>query len=167
MNCEGGRWRDEKFWRQFFTKYKVNMMNYIACIYHIDHQMDNALFILEHLLEQLTSSKVRLADRYKSSVTVISNLAIYYGENKQYDKCFSMCKMGMNLCLESGRGVKMGIFLGNQAEAMNNKKGKATETSKNLLKKAFYISDLMYNHSLAASIEKYYRSLYESDIIWY
>ena len=61
----------------------------------------------------------------------------------------------------------MGIYLGNKAEAMNNKEGNATELGKNWLKKAYYISDLMCNHSLAASIETYYRSLYESDIIWY
>lgn len=167
MDCEGEEWREEGFWKQFFTKYKVNTMNYIACIYHIDHRISDAIFILEHLLEQLTNSKIGLEGRYKSSMTVISNLAIYYGEIKQFDKCFNMCQMGIDLCMECGRGVKMGIFLGNKAEAMNNREGAPTESGRDTLKKAFYISELLLNHSLAASIDKYYRSQYESDITWY
>ena len=167
MNCEGERWREEGFWKQFFTKYKVTMMNYMACIYHIDHRMEDALFILEHLLEQLTSSKIGLAGRYRSSMTVISNLSAYYGENGQLEKCIEMCEMGIGLCLECGRGIKLGIFLVNKAEAMNTEAGKTIEKCKEYFKWAFYISDLLSNHNLTAYVEKYYCSHFEQDIAWY
>ena len=167
MNCEGEKWREERFWKQFFTKYKVNTMNYMACIYHIDHRMEDALFILEHLLKCLMDSKIGLAGRYRSSMTVIQNLSSFYGEAGKLKECLEMCEVGIRLCMECGRGAKLGVFLGNKAEAMNIEAGKALEVSKSYLKWTFYISDLLSNHSVAAYTDKYYRENYEPDIIWY
>lgn len=165
--CRHKEWKKPQFWNQFFTNRKVTLMNYQACIYHINHQMDEAIFILEHLYEQLKDSKVKLADRYKSSMTVISNLSSYYGENGQLEKCFEMCKMGIDLCLESGRGVELGIFLANIAEATDIKAGTTTEKSIKYLRWSYYISDLVLADSLTNYVDQYYRKHYDESIIWY
>ena len=167
MGCEEGKWREEKFWKQFFTRYKVTMMNYIACIYHIDHRLDDAIFILEQLLKQLRNSNVKLVDRYKSSVTIIGNLSAYYGESGQLEKCLELCGIGIELCLESGRGLRLGNFLTNKAEVINEKAGGTTEKSKLYLKYAYYISDLLPAHRTAAYIADYYKLYYEANVIWY
>lgn len=165
--CRNKEWKKPQFWNQFFTRSKAILMNYQACIYRINHQMDEAIFILECLYEQLLSSKVKLADRLKSSMTVITNLSSYYGESGQLEKCIKMCEKGMELCLECGRGVKLGILLGNKAEALDIKAGEVSDKSRNYLKCAFYISDMMHAHSVANDIDEYYRAHYEEDVVWY
>lgn len=167
MNCEEEGWREERFWKQFFTRYKVSMMNYIACIYKEKNQVLDAIFILEHLLEQLNRSKVKLVDRYKSSITVIGNLSSFYGENGEFDKCLEMCKIGMDICLQTGRGQRLGTFLGNGAEAVNDKAGRITENSRRYFEWSYHISELFSVRNTAAYADEYYRTHYEKDIKWY
>ena len=167
MNCGGERWREENFWKQFLTRYKVRILNYMAILYHIDHQIDNSVFILEHILEQLMSSRVKLEDRYKSSMTVIGNLSSYYGEIGRLDDCIKICDRGIELCFNSGRCVGMGKLLGNKAEALNDKAGIATEKGRDYLRQAYYISDLVSVYRTTAYTDRYYRAHYDPDIIWY
>ena len=167
MDCAGERWREEGFWHQFLTRYKVRVLNYIAVLYHIGGQTEQSIFILEHMLEQLVSSRVELADRYKSSMTAIDNLSSYYGEMGRLDDCLEMCDMGIDLCMDSGRGIRLGGLLGTKAEALDIKAGKITEKSKCYLKQAYYLSDLMSVHSVTAYLDNYYRTHYKIDVIWY
>lgn len=167
MDCAGERWREEGFWHQFLTRYKVRVLNYIAVLYHIGGQTEQSIFILEHMLEQLVSSRVELADRYKSSMTAIDNLSSYYGEMGRRDDCLEMCDMGIDLCMDSGRGIRLGGLLGTKAEALDIKAGKITEKSKCYLKQAYYLSDLMSVHSVTAYLDNYYRTHYKIDVIWY
>lgn len=167
MDCEGERWREESFWNQFLTRYKVRILNYIAILYHIGGQTEKSIFILEHMLAQLVDSKVELADRYKSSMTVIGNLSSYYGEAERLEDCIKTSEMGIELCLESGRGIGLGKLLCNKAEALNDITGAATEMSKCYLKQAYYISDLMSVHRTAAYVDKYYCTCYEQKSGWY
>lgn len=167
MDCEGERWREENFWKQFLAKYKIMILSDMAILYHIGHQIENSIFILEHILDQLVSSKVKLEDRYKSSMTVIGNLSSYYGEAGRLEDCIKMCDMGLELCFDSGRGVRLGKFLGNKAEALNIMAGESTEISKHYLKQAYYLNELMSVHSASAYTDEYYRTHYEGNIIWY
>lgn len=165
--CEKEGWREERFWNQFFTRYKVRMMNYIAGIYRLENQVDKAIFILEHLLERFTDSKVRLADRYKSSMAIIANLSAYYGRAGNFDKCIKMCDLGIELCLESGREFRLGRFLANKAEAANMQIPADMEANKRFFEQAYYISDMVYVYSTAAYVDKYYRDFYDEKMIWY
>lgn len=122
---------------------------------------------MEHLLKVFEDSKIRLADRYQTSMTVVENLSYNYGEAGELDKCLEMCERGIRLCLECGRGVRMSEFLGNKAEAMNLLADKPLKRSREYLKQAYYISDLMGIHSSRDYIDNYYRTNYEADIIWY
>ena len=167
MDCEGERWREESFWNQFLTRYKVRILNYMAILYRNGHQIKNSIFILEHILDQLVSSKVKLEDRYKSSMTVIGNLSAYYGEVGRLEDCIKICDMGINLCFNSGRGVRLGKFLGNKAEALNIKAGESTEIGKHYLKQDYYLNELMSDHKAAAYTDEYYRTHYEKNVIWY
>lgn len=167
IGCENEKWRTEAFWNQFFTGYKVRIMNFIACIYRVDNQHDNAIFILEHVLEQLVNSKVELEDRSRSSMLVIGNLSSWYGASGQLEKCIETCEAGIKLCIKCGRAMSLGEFFGNKAEAMNEKAGSATEKSRHYLRWAYYISDLIEARSTTAYTDTYYRSQYESDAVWY
>ncbi len=167
MDCAGKRWREESFWHQFLTRWKVTILNYMAILYHIGGQTEKSIFILEHILDQLVSSRVELADRYKSSMTVIGNLSAYYGEVGRLEDCIEMCDQGIELCFNSGRGVRLGKFLGNKAEALNIKAGEATEVSKNYLQQDYYLDELMSDYGAAAYTDEYYRAHYEENVIWY
>lgn len=167
MGCEGESWREEKFWKQFFTRYKVTIMNHMACIYSREHKRKDSIFILEHLLKQFLDSKIELSDRYKSSEIVVGNLSSYYGEEGDLEKCLEMCKMGMDICLRSGRGIGLGKFLGNRAEALDNMEKSATEKSRKYLEWSYYISDLFSAHRTVAYTDSYYRTHYKKDIKWY
>lgn len=167
LGCEEEGWKKEHFWKQFFTGYEATLLTNIAVAYNRMNQREKSIFILEHLLEELKRSKVRLSDRYVSSMTVICNLSSYYGEAGMYKECMEMCELGINLCLESGRGVRLSRFLGNKAEAMNDEARKRIEKSEDYLKKAYYISDLMLVHSSTAYIEQYYCNNYNEKIVWY
>lgn len=128
---------------------------------------EDSIFILEHLLEFFENSKVRLSDRYQTSMTVVGNLSSHYGEAGRLDECLQICEKGIALCMESGRGVRLPIFLGNKGEAMNVLANKPLEESKKYFRQAYYISDLMDVHSTQTYIDNYYRVNYESDVIWY
>ena len=100
--------------------YEATLLTNIATAYNRMNQREKSIFILEHLLEELKRSKVKLSDRYVSSMTVICNLSSYYGVDGMYKECMEMCELGIQVCLESGRGVRLSGFLGNKAEAIND-----------------------------------------------
>lgn len=100
-------------------------------------------------------------------MTVVGNLSSFYGETGRVDECLEVCERGINLCLESGRGVRLPKFLANKAEAMNEKANMITPGSKKYLLQAYYLSDMLAVHGTAAYIDNYYRKYYDSDIIWY
>ena len=159
-------WREECFWKQFFTSEKMELLSSIMVAYGRMKRYEDGIFILEHQLAFFENSKVQLADRYQTSMTIIQNLSYQYGESGKLEKCLEMCKRGMKLCMESGRGVRMSVFLGNKAEAMNLLAKKPLEECKEYLRQAYYISDLMGDHSSRDYLDNYYRSNYDKDIIW-
>lgn len=110
---------------------------------------------------------MKLEDRYKSSMTVIGNLSFYYGETGRLEDCIKMCDMGIELCFNSGRGMRLGKLLGNKAEALNEKVGETTEISKHYLKQDYYLNELMSDYKASAYTDEYYRTHYEKDIAWY
>lgn len=167
LGCEREGWREESFWGRFFTSYKMGLLSSIAAAYGYLKKNEEGIFILEHLLEFLEKSKVRMADRYQTSMTVVGNLSSHYGESGRLKECMEMCERGMKLCLESGRGVRLATFLGNKGEAMNVLANRPLEESKKYFKQAYYISDLMDIHRLRDYIDGYYRMHYEADIVWY
>ncbi len=168
LDCENEGWRKDEFWKlQFFTNYKILLLNHISVGYECMGQLEKSIFISEHLMEQLDRSKVQLEDRYESSMTVVGNLSSFYGETGKLDDCLKICEMGINLCLESGRGIRLAKFLVNKAEAMNEKEGIFTNEARKCLQKAYYLSDLMSIHSVTAYIDKNYRAFYEKDVEWY
>lgn len=168
LGCENEGWRKDEFWElTFFTGSRITLLNHIAIGYEYMHQREKSIFILEHLLAELESSKVRLEDRYESSMTVIGNLSNHYGEDGQLEKCLIICERGIRLCLETGRGVRLAKFLATKAEAMDLMQSTCTSTSKRYMKLAYYLSELMSDHSTTAYIDKYYRSYSDPDIKWY
>ena len=168
LDCENEGWRKDEFWKlQFFTNYKILLLNHISVGYECMGQLEKSIFISEHLMEQLDRSKVQLEDRYESSMTVVGNLSSFYGETGKLDDCLKICEMGINLCLESGRGIRLAKFLVNKAEAIDLINNAIVPENKKYLKQAHYLGDLMSDHTTTAYIDKYYRNNYESDIIWY
>lgn len=167
LGCGREGWREEGFWKQFFTSYKVELLNSIVVAYGRLKKSEESIFILEHLLDFFQNSKVELEDRYQTSMTVVENLSYHYGETGKLDKCLEMCERGMKLCLESGRGVRISTFLGNKAEARNILANEALEESKKYLRQAYYISDLMAVYTSKDYIDNYYHKNYEADIVWY
>ena len=143
------------------------MLVNIAFVYHRMNQTEKSIFILEHLLEELKRSKVRLADRYVTSMTVVENLSSYYEATGMYEKCMGMCGRGIELCFKSGRGVRLAVFLDNKAEIMNDITPDLKEKSKDYLQKAYYLSDLMSVHNSTAYIDQYYRVHYDANVQWY
>lgn len=168
LGCENEGWRKEEFWElTFFTGSRITLLNHIALGYRRLKQLDKSIFILERLLKELDESKVCLVDRYESSMTVIGNLSTYYGEVGRLEDCLDICERGIRLCMESGRGVRLASFLGNKAEAMDLINKKPSKESKKYMKQAYYLSDLMSDHSATAYADEYYRTRYESEVIWY
>jgi transcriptional regulator with XRE-family HTH domain len=169
IGCENEGWKNEDFWRlHFFTNHKITMLNHIALGYEYMGYPEKCRYILEHVMEQLDKSKVRLEDRYESSITVVGNLSILYGKSGNMEECLMMCEKGIEVCLESGRGAKLVKFIVNKAEAMDSDVNVInTVKSKKYLQQAYYISDLLSLHSISAYIDQYYRTNYEQDIIWY
>lgn len=166
MECQNDRWRKEEFWNQFFTKQKIDAMNYLACLYQQNGQMESAIFIAEHLLNQLRNSKVRLADRYKSSGLVTLNLSSWYGKSGEYEKCMEMCDLGIQISLECGRGISLVEFLVNRAETVDILVGKPMETSRLCFQWTYYIATLFSYEKLSSYAENYYKLHYEPDIDW-
>ena len=167
LNCEYESWLKEDFWRPFFTYHEVTLLNYIALIYESKQELNKSIFILEHLLTQLNQSEVKLEDRYKSSMTVIGNLSTMYGQIGNLDQCLFMCEKGIQICLDSARGMRLPNFLTNKAEALNDKAKHPTQKSKRYLEWAYYISDLMSTHSASSYIDQYYREHYDANVCWY
>ncbi len=167
MKCGPEGWKEERFWKQFFTLEKVTAMNYIAVSYEREKRIEEAVFILEHLLAKLEKSRVRLEDRYKASMLVIMNLATLYGHAGRFADCIMMSKRGIQLALCCGKGVRLGKALANIAEAMNEISGTATREAQKTLQKAYYLNDLYFAKSELAYVSKYYHKAYVDDVRWY
>lgn len=168
LGCENEGWRKDEFWKlTFFTGSRITLLNHIAIGYEYMHQREKSIYILEHLLAELEKSKVHLEDRYDSSMTVIGNLSNHYGEDGQFEKCFKICERGIRLCFKSGRGIRLAKFLATKAEAMDLIQNTTTPISRRYMRLAYYLSDLMSDHSTTAYIDTYYRSHSEPDIKWY
>lgn len=165
LGCEGESWREEEFWKQFLTNDKVKLLNYIAAMFRMEKQQEKAAFIWEHILSKLEISKVELADRYVSSMLVISNLSLCYGESGQFQNCLDMCEKGIQLMFDTGRGVRMAQLLCAKAEViyMQGRK-KACE---NYFKQAYYLSELMLTNKTTAYVDDFYRKHYSNDQKWY
>ena len=167
LECEQKEWKRQKFWQKFFTKDTIELLNSIVVAYARLGKYEESIFISEHLLEFLESSNIQLSNRYKSCMTVVGNLSSFYGEIGELDKCVNMCELGMKLCLESGRGVRISKFLGNKAEAVNLLANKPLETCKKFFEQSYYISDFMDYHESRDYIDNYYRSNYDANVVWY
>lgn len=165
LGCEKEGWKDEQFWQQFLTDYRVEMLNNIAVIYGMRRQDQNALFIWENILKQLNQSKVELTDRYAASMMVLGNLSQCYGELEKTEESLSMCEKGVYLCFESGRGVRLANFIMTKAETlfrMGEKKACPQH-----LGQAYYLSDLMLSTNMNSYVDEFYRANYQHDIKWY
>ncbi len=167
LNCEEGAWRKEEFWKQFFTKDKVRVLNGINLALEKKSRREDGIFILEHLLEQFEQSKVHLADRYGSSMLIVVNLSCCYGEQGNLEKCLEMCEKGIKLCFESGRGVRLSKLLGNKAEALHITANASEEKCRRYFEWAYYLGDLMEIRQSTAYIDSYYRKHYDPDVVWY
>lgn len=168
LGCENEGWRSEEFWGlTFFTGSRITLLNHIAIGYKYMKQWEKSIFILEHLMKELEDSRVLLEDRYTSSMTVVVNLCSFYGEAGYLEQCLAMCEKGIELCFKSGRGVRISKFLANKAEAMDLLNKSISSKTQNYLKHAYYLSDLMSDHSMTAYIDSYYRNNYEPEITWY
>ena len=168
LGCENEGWRKDEFWElTFFTGSRITLLNHIAIGYAKMKQLEKSVFILEKIMKELDHSKVRLEDRYESSMTVVGNLCTLYGEIGCLEKCLDMCEKGIELCFKTGRGVRLSKFLTNKAEAMELTLSKTTHESKKYLQQAYFLSDMMSDHSMSAYIDTYYRTRYDPDVIWY
>lgn len=158
-------WKEKDFWKQFLTNDKVKVLNSIAVVYMEENQQNKSVFIWEHILMQLEQSKVQLSDRYVSSMLVIINLSIGYGELGWLEKCLNMCEKGIQLCFETGRGVRIAKLICTKAETLFDLGNK--EACQNYLRQAYYLSDLMFTDKTTAYIDGFYNRHYEGEQKWY
>lgn len=165
LKCEGEGWKKDDFWRQFLTYDKVKVLNSIAVVYMEKNQQEKAVFIWEHILLQLEQSKVELTDRYVSSMLVIINLSIGYGELGRFEDCLNMCEKGIQLCFESGRGVRIAKLICTKAETLYELGDK--EACQNYLRQAYYLSDLMFTDRTTSYIDNFYNKRYAGERKWY
>lgn len=163
LGCEGERWREESFWKQFLTNYKINILNNLAVIYRLKKQQEKSIFIWEHILMQLELSKVELADRYASSMLVIGNLSLCYGEIGRLSDCINMCEKGIYLCFDTGKGVRIAQLVCTKAEVLYKLGEK--ETCRSYLRQAYYLSDLMSTNKFTTYIETFYKQHFLDE--WY
>lgn len=165
LDCRGEGWKQDSFWKQFLTNDKIKVLNSIAIVYMEEKQQDKSVFIWEHILMQLEQSKVELSDRYVSSMLVIINLSIGYGELEYFEECLNMCEKGIQLCFEAGRGVRIAKLLCTKAETLFKLGNK--ETCQNYLRQAYYLSDLMFTNKTTTYINDFYSSHYVEKQKWY
>lgn len=166
LGCEEKWWTTEQIRLKFLSGKEMKLLNYIALVYDSQGKKEEAIYIWENILQKLYESKVTLTDRYRVSMTAIGNLSSAYGEVGRLNDCLKMCKEGIELCLDSGRGVRLATFLVNMAEAMgvNEEKKKACRC---YVRQAYYISDLFSVKASNKYVERFYKKNYEENIIWY
>jgi len=164
LECKKEDWRKESFWKQFLTIDKVKILNYIAAVYREENKPEKAVFIWEHILMQLECSKVDLTDRYVSSMLVIGNLSLCYGEMGRLQDCLDMCEKGLKLCFGTGRGIRMPQLICTKAEVLYAF-GKE-KTCQSYLKQAYYLSDLMSTDKVTNYIISFCKRHYKNEEQW-
>lgn len=160
------RKREKAFWNQFFTKEKVDTMNAIACLYQQTGQIDRAIEIEERLLAQLMDSRVELSDRYRSSGLLMMNLSSWYGISGQFEQCLEMCDRGILLCFETGRIMMLPAFLMNRVETLNDIAGYPMKESRQWLRCAYYLAEIVADSRMLSYIDQYYQFKYEEVAEW-
>lgn len=160
--CENERWREEAYWKQFLTRDKVRILNYIAVLYTIRREFDKAANIWEEVLGWLEKSSVGLTERYSESLTTLSNLAITYNKMKCNEKSIQMSEKSIQFCLECGRGATIPKLIANQVEALIVSVDDTAEC-KMQLRQAYYIGKLFRNH-VCKSINEHYVGHFGVDV---
>ena len=153
-DCENERWREESYWKQFLTRDKVRILNYIAVLYTIRRELDKATIILERILSWLEKSSVGLTERYSESLIVMLNLAITYSKLKNNKKCVQMSEKCIRFCLSCGRGTTIPLLIANQVEVLIVSVDDTAEC-KMQLRQAYYIGKLFHN-KVYESINEHY-----------
>ncbi len=152
--CENERWREEAYWKQFLTRDKVRILNYIAVLYTKERAFSKAVTILEGVLDWLEKSSVGLAERYTESLTAMANLVNIYNSMKLYNKCLQMSERCVRFCLSCGQGTAIPKLIGNQVEVLMVTKCDM-EACKRQLQQAYYMSRLFRN-KVSESINEHY-----------
>lgn len=165
LGCAQEEWREERFWKQFLTNFKVKILNDLAAAYRKKKRCKEAAFIWEHILEQLEQSHVELADRYLSAMLVIGNLALCYGEMGKLGDCLNMCEKGMRLCFDAGKGVRIAKLLSTKAEVLYLLGD--GQNSRKYFVQAYYLSSLMGTDGTTNYIKKFYSENFSGKEEWY
>ena len=157
LGCHNEEWKKKEFWNQFLTKQKIVLLVRMAGIYKALGRNEEAIFILENILNQLDKSKVFIQDRLRSGILVIGNLSAYYGEEQRYKECIKLCDRGVQLSLKSGMAVKISSFLINKAEALTASGQIELNACRKVIQQAFNISEVMNIRYVQNYIEEKYK----------
>jgi transcriptional regulator with XRE-family HTH domain len=165
--CEEEGWKKDEFWDQFLTGYKAQLLNQLALVYGSQGKLDTSVYIWEKILYKLEESKVSLLDRYPVSMTAISNLSSGYGILNRLEDCIQISEKGIQFCLDSGRGIRLGKLLVNKAEALESCGKSDKNTCQRYVRQAFYMDDLFEIERSRDYVDRYYRSHFDENIQWY
>lgn len=153
-DCEHERWKEETYWKQFLTKEKIRILNYIAVLYAKKMEFDKAVTILEGVLGWLENSSVMLTERASESRIAMANLTNIYNSMGLLEKCLQMSERCIRFCLYSGHGTAIPKLMGNQVEVLMVTGGNVEECKLHL-QRAYYISKLFKN-KVNKSINEHY-----------
>ena len=165
LNCRFDDIFNEKFWKGFISKYKSELLNFIA-IALVKTEREKAVYIWEHILYKLEKSTVNLSERYSSSLAVITNLSSCYGVMKKYQQCINMCQKGIKVGLGSNRLTQLGRFIGDLSEALICL-GNDKEKYRISFQLAYYLSDLYNVKKSISYYDSFYHHNYSDDYTWY
>lgn len=165
LKCEYPDIFEETFWNRYLSKARAEALNHIA-VAIVSTEREKAVFIWEHLLEQLKKSRVLLPDRYNSAMLPIVNLSTCYGVMGRYQDCVRVCLAGISLCLQKDRYTNLSSLMGNYGEA-RILLGDQKEDYRELFRQVYYLADLFQIAVEIPYYDEFYRENFDRDVVWY
>ena len=165
LKCEYPDIFEETFWNRYLSKARAEALNHIA-VAIVSTEREKAVFIWEHLLEQLKKSRVLLPDRYSSAMLPIVNLSTCYGMMGRYQDCVRICLAGISLCCQKDRYISFSKLMGNYGETRIFL-GDRKEDYRELFRQVYYLADLFQIKKEMKYYDRFYRENFDRDVEWY
>lgn len=153
-----------KFWKHAFSEREMSILLQVADVMWSNQEKLEAVSFLEKMLNFYLRSAVSPEFHYRIVILIMQRLSAYNGLLGNWDRQLKHSERGIQMAVECGNRMSVGLFLNNKANALEHLGKK--EASLKYYKLAFYISELFKAKGASVSKQSYEKSV-GTEVDWY
>lgn len=147
------------------SRNEIFLLSNIAELYKTQGQIDKTVKIYDKLCQFFEKSMVDTLYRSVEYCMVLYNMSIALVEMEQHKKAFEVIEKGIECCIRCGRFNMMPHFLLIKGgEYVGDNSDKNDQKARNILKQAFWLSNILRMPSMSSHISDHYKENWNEDI---